>query len=80
MPIVPIAIALTVLVVLLVAAIGPALRIARRRALGDEGEDLAPVPLDRERSAQRVSPRRFAPTPAGQAQAAGRVVSGRRAV
>ena len=80
MPIVPIAIALTVLVVLFVAAIGPALRIAQRRALGGEVEDLAFVPVEWQRPAGRVTPRRFVPSPVERAEASAQVASGRRAV
>jgi len=75
MPILPIAIALTVLVALLVAAVGPALRIAQRRALGEEIEELGFVPVEWRRPAQRVTPRRFVPAPAAQRA---RVASGRR--
>ena len=73
MPIVPIAIALAVLLGLLVAAIGPALRIAQRRA---SGADLTYVPVEWQRAGARVTGRRFVPAPAP--DAGGRVTTGER--
>ena len=77
MPIVPIVIALVVLIGLLVAALGPALRIAQRRALDGEGEDALYVPLEWERTSGVATARRFAPSPRGTPR--GRVAPGRRA-
>jgi hypothetical protein len=79
MPVLPIAIALTVLVALLVAAVGPALRIAQRRALGEEIEELAFVPVEWRRPAQRMASRRFVPASSTQREPAAPLASGRRA-
>jgi len=84
MPIVPIAIALAIVVALLVAAVGPALRIAERRRHDGEADGIDFVPLERQVAARRVAARRvaarrFVPTPAD-ARTAERVPTGRRGV
>ena len=62
MPIVPIIIAFAVLLGLLVAAIGPALKYAERRVRGDDGRYDGFVPLEWERVVVGgVTTRRFAP-------------------
>lgn len=67
MPIVPIVIASAVLLGLLVAAVGPALRLAENRVAGDDGEIDGFVPLEWERVAvSRVTKRRFAPSATSQ--------------
>ena len=79
MPIVPLAIALAFVVALVVAALGPALRIAERRRLEGEADGIDFVPLEWQVASRRVTARRFVPTPVDAGTAA-RVPTGRRVV
>jgi hypothetical protein len=80
MPIVPILVVFAILLGLLVAAVGPALRYAESRGPGDDGEYDGFVPLEWERVVVGgVTTRRFAPAKQHRAGVAAASVAPERA-